>query len=179
VSAWETMIFVVVTMILVPATCRWHWWRFGARAFVWSMAISAALILLQKVFLGSMGVVGTLAADTAASFVVTIALGFVMPPADMDVLVKFYARVRPFGFWKPVRLEAERRRLVPVNDPMPRIDVLNGFITVFFQGSLALIPFYLFLREWGPMGMWIAAALALGVILYFTWYKNLPSPEER
>ncbi len=31
ISAWETMIFVVVTMILIPATMRWHWWRFSAR----------------------------------------------------------------------------------------------------------------------------------------------------
>jgi hypothetical protein len=40
VTAWETMVFVVVTVILVPATLRWHYWRFGAKAFVnnWSKA---------------------------------------------------------------------------------------------------------------------------------------------
>jgi hypothetical protein len=96
----------------------------------------------------------------------------------MEVLVKFYSKVRPFGVWKPVRLEAERRGLVPVNDPMPRIDMLNGFITIFFQIGLALIPFYLFLRQWGPMAGTIAGVLVLSVILYFTWYKNLPSPDE-
>jgi len=67
---------------------------------------------------------------------------------------------------------------VPVNDPMPRIDMLNGFITVFFQIGLALIPFYLFLRQWGPMAGTIAEVLVLSVILYSTWYKNLPSPDE-
>ncbi len=30
VTAWETMVFVVVTVILVPATLRWHYWRFSA-----------------------------------------------------------------------------------------------------------------------------------------------------
>jgi SSS family solute:Na+ symporter len=28
VTAWETMVFVVVTIILVPATLRWFYWRF-------------------------------------------------------------------------------------------------------------------------------------------------------
>ncbi len=77
----------------------------------------------------------------------------------MDVLVKFYSKVRPFGFWGPVRREAERRGAVPVNDPMPRIDVMNGFITVVFQVSLALIPFYLFLRELDLMSLWIGVCI--------------------
>jgi Na+/proline symporter len=178
VSAWETMIFVVVTMILAPATMRWHWWRFGPLAFVWSMIATAALILLQKEFFSSWSAGATLAVDTLASVMVTVLIGFAGKPSDMEVLVKFYAKVRPFGVWKPVRLEAERRGLVPVNDPMPRIDMLNGFITIFFQVGLALIPFYLFLRQWGPMAGTMAGVLVLAVILYFTWYKNLPSPDE-
>ena len=178
VSAWETMIFIIVTMILVPATFRWHWWRFSAKAFVWSMIGTATFIVAQKVFVPEWSIVETLAVDTIASFLITVVIGFRSDPTDMEVLVKFYSRVRPFGFWKPVRLEAERRGLVPVNDPMPRIDILNGILTVFFQVSLALVPFYLFLRQWALMSFWIGITLTLGVILYFTWYKNLPSPEE-
>ena len=178
VSAWETMIFVVVTMILVPATCRWHWWRFGAKAFVWSMVVSALLIVSQKLFLGEWGIVLTLAVDTAASFVATIFIGSLLPSADMDTLTAFYARVRPFGFWGPVRREAVRRGLVPANDWMPRIDMINGAITVVFQISLALISFYLFLRDWSNLLLCVTTALGLGVVLYFTWYKNLPSADE-
>jgi len=178
VSAWETMIFVVVTMILAPATMRWHWWRFSALAFVWSMIVSAVLIVSQKAFFPSWSAGASLATDTLLTLAATLIIGFITKPTDIEVLVKFYAKVRPFGVWKPVRLEAERRGLVPVNDPMPRIDMLNGFITVFFQIGLALIPFYLFLRKWGPMAGTIAGVLVLSVILYFTWYKNLPSRDE-
>ncbi len=178
VSAWETMIFIVVTMILVPSTCRWHWWRFSAKAFVWSMVLTAVFILGQKVFFAEWGVVLTLAVDTIASFVITVTIGALTAPAPMDALVKFYAKVRPFGFWGPVRREAERRGLVPLHDHMPTIDVLNGAITVVFQICLALTPFYLFLRQWNHMVIALVAALALGVLLYYTWYKNLPSPDE-
>ena len=178
VSAWETMIFIVVTMILVPATCRWHWWRFSAKAFVWSMIGTALFIIAQKIFLPQMGIVETLAADIIASFILTLTIGFLVQPTDMEVLVKFYSKVRPFGFWKPVRLESERRGLVPVNDPMPKIDIMNGFITAVFQTSLALIPFYFFLQKYSSMMLGIGVALTLGFVLYFTWYKNLPAADE-
>jgi SSS family solute:Na+ symporter len=179
VSAWETMIFVVVTMILVPATCRWHWWRFSARAFVWSMAATAVLIALQKTFFGGWSAARTLGFDITASLVLTLAIGWLCRPTDMDVLVKFYARIRPFGFWGPVRAEAVRRGLVPAHDHMPLMDALNGVITAAFQLTLALVPFYLFLRDWPRFWAWTAALAALGVVLYFTWYRNLPSPDEK
>jgi Na+/proline symporter len=178
VSAWETMIFVVVTMILVPATFRWHWWRFGARAFVWGMIGSAAFIIGQKMLYPGLGVVETLWIDTAASLVITLVCGFVFPAAEMNVLVAFYSKVRPFGFWKPVRLTAEKEGRIPLNDPMPKIDMLNGGLTAVFQVALALIPFSFFLRQWNDLFLWTALLLVLGTILYFTWYKNLPSPDE-
>lgn len=178
VSAWETMIFVVVTMILVPATFRWHWWRFSARAFVWGMVGTAIFIIGQKLLLPALDVITTLALDTAASFVITLVCGYAFAPTKMDVLIRFYAKVRPFGFWKPVRLEAEARGLVPVNDPMPKIDILNGALSSVFQISFALIPFNFFLRQYTEMALWTALMLSLGVIMYFTWYKNLPRADE-
>jgi solute:Na+ symporter, SSS family len=178
VSAWETMIFIVVTMILVPSTCRWHWWRFSARAFVWSMIASTTIIVAQKLLFPDWSVLLTLGVDTIGSFLVTISIGWLTAPTSMDTLVSFYSKVRPFGFWGPVRREAERRGLVPVGDPMPRVDILNGFLTVIFQVSLALIPFFLFLRDWQSMLSWIGVLIVLGGVLYYTWYRNLPSPDE-
>jgi Na+/proline symporter len=178
ITAWETMIFVVVTMILVPSTFRWHWWRFSAKAFVWGMVASTVIIALQKIFFADWSAALTLAVDIIGSFIATLIIGFIFKPTDMEVLVKFYSKVRPFGFWKPVRIEAERRGLVPVGDKMPAMDGLNGIITTFFQVSLALIPFYLILQFWGNMIMWIGIFLILGVVLYFTWYKNLPARDE-
>jgi SSS family solute:Na+ symporter len=178
VSAWETMLFVVVTMILVPATCRWHWWRFSARAFVWSMVATAVVITLQKAFFGGWSAGLTLAFDTLASLGLTVAIGWLNRPTDMSVLVAFYTKVRPFGFWGPVRTEAVKRGLVPASDRMPLVDILNGVITACFQISLALIPFYIFLRDWTRAWIWAAILAALGALLYFTWYRNLPAPEE-
>lgn len=178
VSAWETMIFVVVTMILVPATLRWHWWRYGARAFVVSMAVSALIIIGQKILAGDWSASRTLLFDVVASLVVSVACGFVFRPADREVLVRFYSRVRPFGIWAPVRSEAQARGLVPTGDPMPAIDAFNGLVSVFFQGALALVPFYVFLRKWKDVAVWSLILLLLGAVLYRTWYRNLPPATE-
>jgi Na+/proline symporter len=178
VTAWETMVFVVVTVILVPATLRWHYWRFGAKAFVWGMGVSACLITLRLVLFGKLHAAASLAADMGLSLITTLVAAALAKPADMEVLVKFYAKVRPFGFWGPVRRECVRRGLVPAEDKMPKIDILNGFITAGFQFSLAVLPFYLFLRNWRQLGIWAGVVAVLAFVLYFTWYKNLPSKDE-
>lgn len=179
VSAWETMIFVVVTMILVPATLRWHWWRYSARAFVWSMGLSAVVILLQKLLAPGWSESWTLIFDVLTSLLLSLVIGFLSQPSDMGVLVRFYARVRPFGFWGPVRARAVQEGLVPAADPMPAMDAMNGLLSVFFQAALAIIPFYLFLRQWKLAVIWMVVLLALGAVLYRTWYRNLPAKDER
>ena len=178
ISAWETMIFVVLTMILVPATMRWHWWRFSAKAFYKSMAASAGLIALQKLFFSHWSDPKALGIDIAACFVVTVLFGWLEKPTEMRVLVDFYSRVRPFGFWKPVRKEAEKKGLVPKKDRIPFFDALNGILTAVFQFSLALVPFYALLRKWNQALVWGAAAVVLTFVLYFTWYKKLPARDE-
>jgi SSS family solute:Na+ symporter len=177
ISAWETMVFVVVTVILVPATLRWHYWRFGARAFVGSMAVSA-VITLRVIFIKGLHAAASLGLDMGLCLATTIIFSFFTQPADMEVLVKFYARIRPFGVWGPVRREAVRRGLVPARDKMPAIDALNGLITAVFQFSLALLPFFAFLRNWRQFGVWASVTAAVAIVLYFTWYKNLPAKDE-
>jgi len=178
VTAWETMVFVWVTVILVPATLRWHYWRFGARAFVWSMGISVVLVLGRVAAFPHLAAHAALAVDVGLCLATTIIAAALAGPADREVLVKFYARVRPWGFWGPIRREAARRGLVPAKDPMPAIDALNGLLAAVFQFSLALIPFYMFLRRWAGFFTCLALTGVLAAVLYFTWYKNLPAKDE-
>jgi solute:Na+ symporter, SSS family len=177
ISAWETMIFVIVTMILVPATFRWHWWRYSAKAFVFGMIGSALVIMFQLVFLGSWPVIYSLPFSIVGSLVVNIFLGFYFAPAETDTLVKFYSRVMPFGFWGPIREQAIGKGLVERNNT-PLFDFLNLFLSFGFQLSIALIPFYWFLGNSKGITHSILSTVALSIILYFTWYKKLPSRDE-
>jgi Na+/proline symporter len=178
VSAWELLLYVMLTMIMVPAALRWHWWRFGARAFSWSMLGSTGVVVVHKLFLDSLPLHWAILFLMGSSFLVTVAITLATPPADVESLVRFYTKVRPFGFWKPIRLEAVRRGLVPARDPMPRLDILNAVVASLFQLSLGFAPFYMFLKDWPNAGLWLGMALLAAALLYFTWYKNLPSAEE-
>ncbi|MEW5901277.1 MAG: hypothetical protein AB1715_07440, partial [Acidobacteriota bacterium] len=85
VTAWETMIFVWVTVILVPATLRWHYWRFGAKAFVWSMGVSVALVLTRVVAFPHLASFVSLAIDVGLCFIATLTSAALTKPAEMDV----------------------------------------------------------------------------------------------
>ena len=182
VSAWETMLFVVVTMILVPATMRWHWWRYSAKGFVYGMIGSALFIIFQQIFLHSLGTVYGLGVNVAGCLAVNIIIGFLCKPTDMDVLVKFYAKIQPFGFWGPVRREAEKRGLVKRHNKQPIFDAINLPLSAAFQVCFAFIIFFLMIRQWEKLWLWGSLLVGLIIVLYFTWYKTLPakdSPENQ
>ena len=61
-------------MILVPATLRWHWWRFSARAFVWSMGASVVLILSRLVALPRLPAYASLAVDVGLCLTATLVI---------------------------------------------------------------------------------------------------------
>jgi Na+/proline symporter len=86
---------------------RWFWWRVNAWSEISAMVASSVLgAVLQlspewggptfpfaaKVFLNILG-----------STAVWIAVTYMTPPAAMDRLMEFYRRVRPPGWWGPVR----------------------------------------------------------------------------
>ncbi|MDD2812899.1 MAG: hypothetical protein PHF53_05775, partial [Bacteroidales bacterium] len=85
---------------------------------------------------------------------------------------------RPFGFWRPVRLDAGARGLVKANDREPLMDGINGLITPVYQFLIALLPFYLLLRQWNQFWLALAGLVIVATLLYFTWYKNLPPRDE-
>jgi uncharacterized membrane protein len=37
----------------------------------------------------------------------------------------------------------------------------------------------MFLKRWESMVIWMGGLAATSVVLYFTWYKHLPSADER
>lgn len=178
VSAWDFLLYVMLAMIMVPAALRWHWWRFGARAYLWSMLASTGIVAVQKIWLGGLAQYWTILFLIGGSLAVTVIISSLTKPADRETLVRFYAKVRPFGLWGPIRREAERRGLVPRKDPMPRWDIANAFVACFFQFSLGVAAFYMFLKDWRRLVLWVLLGLATAAVLYFTWYKNLPSAEE-
>jgi len=54
------------------------------------------------------------------SLVGTIAATLLTPPTDRESLVAFYRHVRPFGFWNPIRRQAELSEAEKADPPRAR-----------------------------------------------------------
>jgi len=103
---------------------RWLWWRVRASTEIAAMLTSAVTSTLVTWLDGpgapfdvvwrlgplspggDLGHEGRLVVVAAASLAVALAAIVLAPRTDPDALVEFYRRVRPIGWWGPVRARA-------------------------------------------------------------------------
>ncbi|MCC8132395.1 MAG: Na+:solute symporter [Tannerellaceae bacterium] len=157
---------------------KWHWWRFNGYGYFWGMLVGilAAMIVPQffpgtiplyyfplLMFVSLIGcIVGTLMTD----------------PTDEDTLIKFYVRVRPWGFWKPIEKKAiERYPQVRRNTNFKR-DMFNVAVGIVWQLCLTIIPMYIVIKEGFPL---VTSIIILGIttlILKKSWYDKMNREEK-
>lgn len=162
---------------------KWYWWRFNGYGFFVGMLVGMVGALALPRLLGPL--FPQIAADVFPlySFPLLLLLsaagcliGTLLTPADdMRLLTEFYRRVRPWGFWGPVRdavLKEDPR--FAVNRDFPR-DMFNIIVGVCVQTSLVTLPIYVVLRRFDGIATCLALVAVGGVILKKTWYNRLAS----
>jgi len=109
--AWLFLTAMMAGGVLVPLL-RWYWWRISAKsemaALISSLIISNLLLLVPQIKTGewyAVQVVLTIVLCTVVWVTVTL----LSKPTDREVLVSFYKRVRPPGWWGPVAQECKSR----------------------------------------------------------------------
>jgi Na+/proline symporter len=172
---------------------KWYWWRFNGYGYFWGMitGITSALVLALPGLLGNLTVVKSLLARYPVNLDVTIVfplvlvisligclLGTLLTKAEDDaVLMDFYRRVRPWGFWGPV-LEK-----VLAEDPGFKRnrdfgrDMFNIVIGIVWQISLVALPLYIVIQEYQRAALTLAVTLGTSIILKFTWFDHLAERE--
>jgi solute:Na+ symporter, SSS family len=155
-----------------PNILKWHWWRFNGWGYFYGMmaGITGALVLL------AFPDVKPLAAFPVLMFV--SAIGAVVgslfsKPEDENVLVDFYTRTRPWGWWGPIRDLAVSRdpEFQPNRDF--GLDVFNVIVGVIWQTSFVALPIYLVIRQWHEVMICLAIIAVTSTILKRTWYDRL------
>ena len=128
---------------------KWYWWRFNANGFFWGMAAGIVAALFFPLFPGLPLYLWPLL------FLISI-LGCVIgtytaEPTDTETLKKFYTSVRPWGFWKPIRLLVQQDN--PDFQPNRRfgLDMFNVAIGIIAQCCLTILPMYLVLWMKAPL----------------------------
>ena len=98
---------------------------------------------------------------------------YLTEPEPDEVLIDFYMRVRPWGFWKPVLRKVHQR--YPHFQPNRRFgrDMFNVAVGVAWQTSLVALPIFLVIREMTPAYVTLAVLVATSLTLKISWWNTL------
>jgi len=170
---------------------KWYWWRFNGWGYFWGMLTGIGSALLAPKIVPMLPFVQNLLAHFNINMEVVVIfpmvvgisligclLGTLLTEAEDDaVLMDFYRRVRPWGFWGPVL------RKVLAEDPSFKRnkdffrDMFNIVVGIVWQVSLVALPLYIVIREWDRVAMAAGSIAVTSLILKFTWFDHLTERE--
>ena len=165
---------------MAPNVLKWYWWRFNGYGFFWGMVSGMAAAMTLPLVFGYPDVLRGIQFNLAmfpiilATSTVCSILGTLLTaPEDDEILIGFYKKVRPWGFWKPV---AEKvRKTDPGFQPnrdFPR-DLASVIVGIAWQMTFVLIPLYLIVRNYRAMTVSLGVLAVTSVFLKFSWYDRL------
>jgi Na+/proline symporter len=201
-QVWDWIMMAVGAAFVVPNVLRWYWWRLNgwgyAAGTVVGMVAALALPISLKVATLWFGpaeagvdpawqleLVRNLNLPYVAFPVVSVlsAIGclagtWATRPTNESILVTFFRTVRPFGFWGPIRRVSGLSQ-AELSDPRESmwLAVVNVVLAGMAILGAYLAPIYLVGHWHLHAAGWFTVAAAAAVLLYFTWYRNLPASE--
>ena len=167
--------------ILPPNVLRWYWWRLNGQGYA-AGVFGGMTLSLGQVFFEQFGVIEPLPlyigfpVIALLSTIVTVVVSLLTKPTDIETLKVFYRKVQPAGAWAPAReaVLAEEPDFKK-QSPFSR-DALNTVLALVGITALYVSMLYLVLHRLEVAFALLATTVACTVVLYFTWYKNLPPP---
>jgi len=171
-SLWNPINFALGAALIAPGFLASYWWRLGGWAFCISGACTLPVAFYIKVFtnLRELQYFPILA---GVSFTSCILASFLFPPAPRETLMNFYSRVRPFGFWGPVRKMLAEAGEDPGRPPQDRLDIPVAIVATAFFIALYLLMMDLVLHNWPRAGIFALFVMAGGFFLYMAWWRLL------
>lgn len=154
---------------------KWHWWRFNSKGFAWGMVggLIPALILPYVPVINTVLPLYYFPIILVFSVIGCIWGTYTAAPTDIEVLKKFYAKTRPWGFWKPIHemVMAEQPDFKK-NTAFGR-DMVNVAVGIVWQTALVAAPIYLVLKQFNALAIALMLVGVGTVILKKNWYNKL------
>jgi len=152
---------------------KWHWWRFNAYGYFWGMMSGLIASLALPLLFPEMQPLFAFPYLLLAGLVGSILGTLLTPPEDDKVLMTFYKKVRPWGFWHPIHDKVVAADADFANNSNFSRDAVNIAVGMIWQISLVVLPIYLVIREFIPMSIAIAVLLLTTWVLKKNWYEKL------
>jgi Na+/proline symporter len=144
---------------------QWWWWRFNAKArVVASFGGPLLFIGIKYILLPAASPYWHVLLAIAVTTVLWIVISLVTRPDDEAVLLAFYRRARPLGFWGPI---AQKAGILPIE----KCPILQGFAVALLGmiaisgGAIAIAHLY--------VGRWLKAGIfGLVCIIFALLFKR-------
>jgi len=165
---------------LAPNILKWYWWRFNGYGYFWGMVSGMAAAIILPFSLGNPDVLFgiqfnlalfpfILVVSSAASIIATL----LTEPENEEVLMDFYRKVRPWGFWKPVFEKVAKIDPGFKRNKNFKRDMVNVAVGIVWQINFVFIPILLVLRKFHGMFLSIGILAVTSLFLKFNWYNKL------
>jgi len=152
---------------------KWYWWRLNGYGYFWGMVAGIGAALVIPFLMPSVAAIYAFPYILAVSLAGCVAGSYLTKPEPAEVLVAFYMRVRPWGFWKPVLEKVlERYPDFKPNRDFKR-DMFNVVIGIAWQVCLVALPIYIVIHETTSMLITLGILIVTSIILKISWWNKL------
>jgi Na+/proline symporter len=156
-----------------PNILKWHWWRFNGWGYFYGMVAGIAGALALLVLPYEIQPLQAFPILMLISAIGAVGASLLSRPENEDVLVDFYTRTRPWGWWGPIQAAAQRRD--PSFQPNRDFgwDAFNVIVGIVWQTAFVALPIYVVIHMWREAGICLAIIAVTSAILKRTWYDRL------
>ncbi len=160
--------------LLLPTLARWYWWRMNGYGFAAGTVAGMVAAVIQRLVAPDIPEYFAFVFTTLASLIGMLIGTYLTKPTNEDVLLAFYKKTRPFGFWGPVKKRLDPAILSQIDRENSR-DKLATFFAVPWQVVLFLTGMALIMKTWTQFGWLLLILIGLSTGLYLTWFRHLSS----
>ena len=163
---------------VVSNVLKWYWWRFNGWGYFWGMAvgITSAVVMASPLILPDVHDINKFPIILVVSIVAALLGTFLTPPEDEEVLKEFYRRVRPWGFWGPIRDKVMKEDPGFQRNKDFFRDMFNIGVGTVWQTCFIVLAMFLVTRHFRNVAITLAVLVGTCLILKKTWYDRLPAP---
>ena len=152
---------------------KWYWWRLNGYGYFWGMVAGIGSAFVIAAFIPSVAALSSFPYVLGVSLIGCVAGSYLTDPEPDDVLIDFYTRVKPWGFWGPVLAKVRLRHPDFQPNRNFRRDMFNVVVGTAWQTTLVALPIFIVIHETTSMLVTLGVLAVTSLILKFNWWNKL------